>query len=244
MKHQRLLELVEQVRSTGASVLQADVARQQLWLSWLQSVAGLLTLTAAVAAAFYAGQAAKEARRTADQAVDAREDADRALKIAQDNANSTQRLVETTSEHGRKNLRAYIDIAATEYARDYSKDTAREICVGIAIAITNFGNTPASEVLRKISYRCTAVGDVHPFIDDDTTDFYIGQLAKGDPRFGTVFIGVDPDLWDRVLSDRIEVVVRCQVSYLDVFGEEHHTYAAFRTRGPSIERCNGVARHT
>lgn len=69
---QRSDDLVQQTRAANAADAQARVAVQGLWTSWFQTTGGFLTLAAAVAAAVYARDAAKEGKRTADEAESAR----------------------------------------------------------------------------------------------------------------------------------------------------------------------------
>ena len=64
-------DLIQQTRAANASDAQVQVANQVLWLGFLQTLGGLLTLAAAVAAAFYAREAAKETKRSAVAAEDA-----------------------------------------------------------------------------------------------------------------------------------------------------------------------------
>lgn len=61
-------DLIQQTRAANAAQAQADIANQQLWTGWLQTLGGFLTLCAAIAAAVYARDAAKEGRRAADEA--------------------------------------------------------------------------------------------------------------------------------------------------------------------------------
>jgi hypothetical protein len=55
-------DLVQQTRAASAAVAQAEIAGQVLWMGWLQTLGGLLTLAAAVGAAIYARDAAQHTR--------------------------------------------------------------------------------------------------------------------------------------------------------------------------------------
>ena len=55
---QRSDDLIQQTRAANAAQAQANVASQQLWTGWLQTLGGFLTLAAAVAAAIFAERAA------------------------------------------------------------------------------------------------------------------------------------------------------------------------------------------
>ena len=55
---QRSDNLIQQTRAANAAQAQANIASQQLWTGWLQTLGGFLTLAAAVAAAIYAERAA------------------------------------------------------------------------------------------------------------------------------------------------------------------------------------------
>lgn len=55
-------DLIQQTRAANAAQAQADIASQQLWTGWLQTLGGFLTLAAAVGAAIYAREAAKHTR--------------------------------------------------------------------------------------------------------------------------------------------------------------------------------------
>ena len=55
-------DLTQQTRAANAAQAQADIASQQLWTGWLQTLGGFLTLAAAVGAAIYARDAAKHTR--------------------------------------------------------------------------------------------------------------------------------------------------------------------------------------
>ncbi len=61
-------DLIQQTRAGDAAQAQAEIASQGLWTAWFQTVGGFITLAAAIAAAFYARDAAKEGKRTADEA--------------------------------------------------------------------------------------------------------------------------------------------------------------------------------
>ncbi len=61
-------DLIQQTRAANAAQAQADIASQQLWTGWLQTLGGFLTLAAAIGAAIYARDAAKEGRRSANEA--------------------------------------------------------------------------------------------------------------------------------------------------------------------------------
>jgi hypothetical protein len=56
---QNTSDLIQQTRAANAAEAQADIASQQLWTGWLQTVAGLLTLAAAFGAAKFARDAAQ-----------------------------------------------------------------------------------------------------------------------------------------------------------------------------------------
>jgi hypothetical protein len=68
---QNTSDLIQQTRAADAAKAQADIASQGLWTSWLQTIGGLLTLAAAVGAAVFARDAARETRRGADAAENA-----------------------------------------------------------------------------------------------------------------------------------------------------------------------------
>lgn len=60
--------LLQQARAANAAEVQAEFTRQQLLTAWVQTIGGLLTLCAAVAAAWYAKGAADAARQSLDHA--------------------------------------------------------------------------------------------------------------------------------------------------------------------------------
>ena len=68
---QQTNDLIQQTRAADAANAQAQIASQQLWTGWLQTLGGFLTLVAAVGAAYYA----KEAARHGDTAAKASNDA-------------------------------------------------------------------------------------------------------------------------------------------------------------------------
>lgn len=59
-------DLIQQTRAANAAAAQTDIAGQVLWMGWIQTIGGLLTLAAAVAAAIFARDAAIESRRSAN----------------------------------------------------------------------------------------------------------------------------------------------------------------------------------
>ncbi|MCV0395895.1 MAG: hypothetical protein K5872_06515 [Rhizobiaceae bacterium] len=61
---QNTSDLIQQTRSANAAEAQADIASQQLWFGWFQTLGGLLTLAAAAAAAIYAREAARWTRES------------------------------------------------------------------------------------------------------------------------------------------------------------------------------------
>lgn len=63
---QQANDLIQQTRAADAAQAQADIASQQLWAGWFQTLGGYLTLAAAVGAAYYAKKAAEETKRAAE----------------------------------------------------------------------------------------------------------------------------------------------------------------------------------
>ena len=61
-------DLIQQARAANAAEAQAQIASQGLWTAWFQTIGGFITLAAAIAAAIYAREAAKEGKRSADEA--------------------------------------------------------------------------------------------------------------------------------------------------------------------------------
>lgn len=53
-------DLVQQTRAADSAQVQVNIASQQLWTEWLQTLGGLLTLAAAVGAAIWARDAARQ----------------------------------------------------------------------------------------------------------------------------------------------------------------------------------------
>ena len=66
-------DLIQQTRAANAAEAQAKIASQGLWTAWFQTIGGFITLAAAIAAAIFARDAAKEGRRSADEAERSRE---------------------------------------------------------------------------------------------------------------------------------------------------------------------------
>lgn len=66
-------DLVQQTRAANAAEAQAKVASQGLWTAWFQTIGGFITLAAAVAAAAYARDAARQGKRAADEANSSRQ---------------------------------------------------------------------------------------------------------------------------------------------------------------------------
>lgn len=66
-------DLVQQTRAANAAEAQANIASQGLWTAWFQTIGGFITLAAAIAAAIFARDAAKEGKRSADEAERSRE---------------------------------------------------------------------------------------------------------------------------------------------------------------------------
>jgi len=63
---QNTSDLIQQIRAADAAEAQAQIASQGLWTAWFQTIGGFITLAAAIAAAVYARDAAKETRRSAE----------------------------------------------------------------------------------------------------------------------------------------------------------------------------------
>ena len=59
---QKTNDLIQQTRAADAAQSQTEIASQQLWTGWLQTLGGFLTLAAAVGAAVYARDAASHTR--------------------------------------------------------------------------------------------------------------------------------------------------------------------------------------
>lgn len=59
-------DLIQQTRAANAAQAQADIASQALWMLWVQTIAGFVTLVAVIYAAVYARRAAVAAEKTTE----------------------------------------------------------------------------------------------------------------------------------------------------------------------------------
>ena len=128
-------------------------------------------------------------RKAVETATDANKDADEALAIARQNANAAAelaRIAETTARH---DLRAYVDFEHVGLARDSAKDTEDREWAGLAVALRNFGKTPAKNLSVHIIHgRWMSPGLVSGTIENIKDN--IGGIAPSDTLKWQDFFGL------------------------------------------------------
>lgn len=184
-----IANLAEQQRATSTSELQAELAMQQVRLSWIQTVGGIITLFAAIFAAWYAGKAAFEARRSAN--------------LAQESLKEARKVA-------RAQLRPYVSI--TTYEKPDNKPLSRDSV--FSFRVQNFGQIPATDVrLRFQDHQAIEPArNVSVPIGNKIGSF--GLLAPNDYRDEKIHARDLPlgDLAD-ILSGRFRLLIRIRVDY-------------------------------
>lgn len=191
-------DLIQQTRAADAAQAQADIASQQLWAGWFQTIGGFLTLCAAVAAAIYAREAANEGKRSADLA-DAELTETRKLTAAQ--------------------LRPYVAITEVEDQEEnpFSRNSK------LRFRVKNFGQTPATNVRLSIgeATRSEPIQDFLVPFGDKWGDY--GLLAPGDYRTETIYARLMAlDDLAKIADGNVKLIVRFRIDYHWPGGSDFH----------------------
>lgn len=124
-------DLIQQTRAADAAQAQTELAYQGIWMAFLQTLGGFLTLIAAIGAAAYARQAAKETKRGADAA---HEDLRHSKEIAQ------------------IQLRAFLDVEKITITPNPAYDRDGKKAFTIRAVIKNFGQSLAENFEHRWIY--------------------------------------------------------------------------------------------
>jgi len=210
-------DLIQQTRAANAAEAQANLAAQAVWLSFLQTIGGFLTLVAAAAAALYARVAATETRRSADIADRMAWDTAVAVQAAVEGNNASRRANEISEDTAKRQLRAYvgIDSAHIRFLKVGTDDANRRV----EIEIKNFGQTPA--VVESVIMTVTMRGDasVNPSrvaqkIAENLT-VYPGHKVKVYTAFK-----LDIAAHDRLVLAKTLLVASGEIRWKDIYDSE------------------------
>ncbi len=160
---QNTADLIQQTRAADAAQAQADIASQVLWTGWFQTIGGFLTLCAAVAAAIYARDAAREGKRSADLAVES--------------------LTETKKVTAAQ-LRPYVAITDDNDLLALPAPFNRQSVV--PFKIKNFGQVPAQSVRLSTGDQIINEPMGNAWIDMSERFGDYGLLAPGDDRTDSI----------------------------------------------------------
>lgn len=195
---QNTADLIQQTRAADAAQAQADIASQQLWAGFFQTIGGFLTLCAAVAAAFYARDAAREGKRSAD--------------LADDELAESRKL--TAAQ-----LRPYVAIA--ESGQSDGKPFNRES--EISFIVKNFGQTPATNVRLSVASALVKepMGDFQVQLDGRYGDY--GLIAPGDFRTEQVPArDIKREEIAEIVTSGCKLICRLRVDYEWPGGSDFH----------------------
>lgn len=195
---QNAADLIQQTRAADAAQSQADIASQQLWAGWFQTLGGFLTLCAAVAAAIYARDAAKEGKRSAD--------------LQNDELTETRKV--TAAQ-----LRPYVNFtdAGEDEAAPFNRQSK------LKIRIKNFGQVPARTVRFNMGEKIVTepIGDTEIPLGVKYGD--LGLLAPGDGRSDAIG-AQDFELEDLAIiaAGEATLALRLRVDYTWADGADFH----------------------
>lgn len=194
-------DLIQQTRAADAAHDQALIAAQSLWLSYMQMIGGFLTLIAAGLAAFYAREAAKETRRSADAAHD-------------DLAHSRQ-----VSE---LQMRPYIKLTAGELTITQILDETHPNKIALSFGFLNVGVTPAIDLAVKHSINLKFSSGATEVLFDSKDYQLANTLVKDDENHIVTYIYFTDDI--KANFDDMDVTIECtgELKYDDIYENTHH----------------------
>lgn len=134
-------DLIQQTRAANAAEAQTNLAAQAAWTAFFQTLGGLLTLAAAIAAAIYARVAAQETRNGA--------------AAARDTLDYTQLVTDLQ-------LRAYLFPSGATVSLNKGVNSS---LLYVLIPMQNSGQTPAKLIFHSIYAEYRSPKTVQPIVD-------------------------------------------------------------------------------
>lgn len=201
----RYSDLCAQWKAADAAAASAYWTKSQFWAGLLL---GLLTLGAAVAAAFYARAAAVHADRSANEAK-------RSADAAQDQMALARQMD-----------RPYLTAVAPTFLIERSHMPC--VAVAVAFAIENSGKGPAFVELYGVEVK--SHGEPRAYLKSDTRLFkMVAEGATVDVPDNGGRIGIDQAIYMRAFSRTPTVTtdLRIFIQYRDIFGVRRRTFSGY-----------------
>ncbi|HET9640992.1 MAG TPA: hypothetical protein VFP12_17510 [Allosphingosinicella sp.] len=186
-------DLIQQTRAADAAAAQAEIAKQVAWMTFLQTIGGFLTLTAAAAAAFYAREAAREGRRAADAA---------------------EKTLAHSAETARVELRPYLAVENESVYQEDEESIPRRIW--IRVGYNNTGATPAlSGMLHSEAW-------VEPGVDlpRHTLDLTVATLLPRSTQHANLGLNLIDEELEALQQEGARLKFDYELTFTDVFGEK------------------------
>ncbi len=194
-------DLIQQTRAADAAREQALIATQNLWLSYMQMIGGFLTLIAAGLAAFYAREAAKETRRSADAAHD-------------DLAHSR--------EVSELQMRPYVKFTAGNATLRTVLDETHPNRIGFGLHFFNVGETPAIDSTVKYFVRLKFPSGLHQNLFECRDWQRASTVVRGDQDQIFTTVALTDDEYEIFDNRGVEIECLGEMKYNDIYGMVHH----------------------
>lgn len=195
--------------------------RLGLLLNFGESAALVVSLVFTAWAALAAAKAAREAER-------ATEGSEKALAIAERNAEAATRQVEITQDTANRQLRPYIDFLNVEIIVDSERSTPDITVAGFQVCFKNFGATPAYKLKRETII--TPTWDGEPLWTVEELEAEWGTLPPTGEWFSGAFFQLHPSQWAHVLSGQVVYTISSMITYVDSTGSHFETKMVHKTR--------------
>ena len=185
------------------------LSRLGLLLTFGESLALIISL-------IFTGWAALAAAKAARIAEEATEGSNKALAIAERNANAVSKHVEIAQDTANRQLRPYIDFSAFKFIVDDERSTEDTTVAGFQVCIKNFGATPAYKIKRSTTFTPTWDGD--PLWTAPTIESEWGTLPPTGEWFSVACFQLHPDQWAHVWSGQVVYTISSIITYEDSAG--------------------------
>ena len=202
--------------SAKATEDQARYALSQASAAWCGVAIGLVTFAAAVFAACYAKKAADETRRSALATVRA--------------VNATHKANKINLEGQQRQLRAYVHVSGAQ-VRNLHQRTGRSVVV----EIKNYGSTPALKTRFRMGehvreWPLQSILPLPSFVPTGSSPLPPGRHSIMPSPVGDLSEFEEGEL----RADRAAIYVWGEITYEDIFGENHVTTFRLVCRGDGL----------
>lgn len=219
-----------------ASWRSADAGEQAATWAWWQLILSLAGVMGLGATLWFNLEAWRQARASET-------DTDKALAVAERNADAASELVIVSRDNARKQLRAYVDFEAVEFVEWPLVEGGYAGYRGFLISVKNYGATPFLSGRRVFRYLWQTPNEPPRPITEYRDD--MAGIAPSDFAHVNDQIALNQSQWRLVRAGVASILLSLVIEYQDAFGDTHHVSADFQTRGEEpIGLISGTKRVT